>query len=241
MLSIKQTALTQTLLKPLVTFFRIRNVAGFLINREVFLAQLGDNHVHDFIKLRPILCRTRDNQRRARLINQDRVDLIDDRKVMASLSHLVQLRTHVVTKVIEPKLIVGRVCDISGIGLLFLGLWLLWVDNTCAQTQRAINLRHPFRITFGQIIVNRHDVHTLTAEPVQIGRERCNEGFTLTCFHFSDVSLMQENTAHQLRIKRPQSKSTARPFTTVSKGFGQKAFEAFTTSNTLAKLSCLFN
>ena len=69
-----------------------------------------------FVEFGRILGLARDNQRRARLVDQDRVDLVDDGEVEGPLDHVVELELHVVAQIVEAKLVVCAVGDVAGIG-----------------------------------------------------------------------------------------------------------------------------
>ena len=56
--------------------------------------------------------RTRDDERRTRLIDQDRVDFIDNRESIFTLHPLLERVHHVVAQIVEAVLVVGAVCDI---------------------------------------------------------------------------------------------------------------------------------
>ena len=59
----------------------------------------------------------RDDQRGARLVDQDRVDLVHDRVVVLALDHLVEAEPHVVAEVVEAELVVRAVGDVGRVGL----------------------------------------------------------------------------------------------------------------------------
>ena len=59
--------------------------------------------------------RTRDDERRARLVDEDRVDLVDDREEVAALHHVARLPRHVVAQVVEAELVVRAVRDVGGV------------------------------------------------------------------------------------------------------------------------------
>ena len=96
----------------------------------------GNQRVDRLIKLRAVLGRTRDDERRTRLINEDRVDFVHDGIVLAALVHLRQLGFHVVAQIVKAKLVVGRIGDIGLVGSLLLGFRLLRHDNARGQAQR---------------------------------------------------------------------------------------------------------
>ena len=59
--------------------------------------------------------RSGNNQRRTRVINQDRVDLIDDGIIMAALYEIRRTHRHIITKVIETKFVVCSESNISAV------------------------------------------------------------------------------------------------------------------------------
>ena len=59
----------------------------------------------------------RDDQRRPRLVDEDVVDLVDDREVALALHALVEVDDHVVAQVVEAELVVRAVRDVRGVGL----------------------------------------------------------------------------------------------------------------------------
>ena len=58
--------------------------------------------------------------RRSRLVDENGVDLVDDRVVQMALAALREVAGHVVAEVVEGKLGVGRIRDVRGV-CLFLG------------------------------------------------------------------------------------------------------------------------
>ena len=65
--------------------------------------------------------RAADDQRRARLVDEDRVDLVDDGEVVAALDRSSAVHGHVVAQVVEAELVVGAVGDVGGVRLAALG------------------------------------------------------------------------------------------------------------------------
>ena len=58
-----------------------------------------------------------DDQRGARLVDEDGVDLVDDRVVVAALHDVAQAANHVVAQVVEAELVVRAVRDVRVVGL----------------------------------------------------------------------------------------------------------------------------
>jgi len=57
---------------------------------------------------------------RARLVDQDGIDLVDDREDVAALDHVLHAILHVVAQIVEAELVVGAVGDVAVVGLLAL-------------------------------------------------------------------------------------------------------------------------
>ena len=197
---------------------------------------LRDQQIDGLIQLRPILRWARNDQRCPRFIDQNGIDFIHNSKVVSALIHLVQLRFHIVTQIVKAQLIVGGIGHIASIGCHFFRVWLLWINNASGQAQGPVNFRHPIRITPGQIIVNRHNMHTLARQSIEIGREGGNQSFALTSFHFSDIALMQKYPAHELHIKGSQAQRAFRCFAAIGEGFRQKAIKRFSSLSAILKL-----
>src|SRR3546814_8120324 len=79
----------------------------------IFFAELEDHLVDADIELGLVVGRTRDDQRRARLVDQDRIDLVDDAEVEFAVDHLLTVELHIVAEVIEAELVVRRIGDVA--------------------------------------------------------------------------------------------------------------------------------
>src|SRR5207237_934205 len=86
--------------------------------------------VDGVIEIRAVVERTGDDQRRTRLVDQDRVDFVDDGVEVAALDHVLQAVLHVVAQVVEAVFVVGAVGDIARIGFLALGIVQSMDDHT---------------------------------------------------------------------------------------------------------------
>ena len=64
---------------------------------------------------------TRNNERRARFVNEDAVHFVDNCEVMTALDFVIKRTRHVVTQVVETKFIVGSVCDVTRVVEALLG------------------------------------------------------------------------------------------------------------------------
>ena len=59
--------------------------------------------------------RAGNDEGRARLVDEDRVDFVDDREVVAALNHLLEMELHVVAQIVEAQFVVGAVGHVAGI------------------------------------------------------------------------------------------------------------------------------
>ena len=82
--------------------------------------ELGDDGVDPVVLVRRLLGGAADDERRARLVDEDRVHLVHDREVVAALDVAGQLELHVVAQVVEAELVVGAVGDVGVVGDLAL-------------------------------------------------------------------------------------------------------------------------
>ena len=222
----QQTVAGQRVFQIIVAIVVECRLTLLFVQRVVRLGHTGDDRIDLAIHLAAILCRAGNDQRGSRLVDQNTVDLVHDREVMRPLIHLTQFRLHVVAQVIEPQLVVGRIGNVALIGGFLLVLGLLRNNNAGRQTQCGIDFAHPVGVAAGQVIVDRDDMHTLAGQRIQIGRKGRDKGLALACLHLGNVTLMQENPAHQLRVKGPQTQGTARGLAAIGKGFRQQRIKA---------------
>ena len=124
--------------------------------------------VDGVVEIRAVVERAGDDQRRARLVDQDRVHLVDDGVDMAALHHVLEPVLHVVAQIVEAELVVGAVGDVARIG----GLALLVVepvhDHADGEPEEAVDLAHPFGVALGEVVVDGHDMHAPAGERVEV-------------------------------------------------------------------------
>ena len=185
------------LVDVIVAFGRLAVFTLFLPLR----LQLGDQGVHLLVEFRGVRRRAGDDQRRTRLIDEDRVHFVDDGVEQAALDPVFQAERHVVAQVVEAVFVVGAVGDVAGVGLAFFRLRLLGVDHAHAQAQEFVQRAHPVGVPRGQVVVDRDHVHALAGQGVQVGRQGGGQGFTLTGAHLRDAPFVQRDAAHQLDVE----------------------------------------
>ena len=147
--------------------------------------------------------RAGDDERRARLVDEDRVDLVDDREVVAVLHDLARLLGHaVVAQVVEAELAVRAVRDVAGV----LGAALLRVhrvlDAPDREAEVLVEVAHPRRVAQGEVVVHRHELDVLAGKRVQVERQRRHERLALARLHLGDLALVEDDAADELHVER---------------------------------------
>ena len=171
----------------------------------------------------------RNDERRARFVNQDVVHFVNDGVVQVALHHLIERSDHVVAQVIKAELVVGAVGDIglvcssSFVGKRFDGVH----KNADGQPQEFIDLSHPLGVTARQVIVDSDDVNALAGERIQVSGQRGDQGLTFTGAHLRDFPLVQYNTAYQLHVIMAHLYCAPTRFAHDGKCFGQDVFQRF--------------
>ena len=168
-----------------------------------------------------LLGRAGDDQRRPRLVDQDRVHLVDDGEVVAALHGLLKRPRHVVAQVVEAELVVRAVGDVGGVGLLPVGRRHVGQDHPDLEAEEAVHPPHPLRVALGQVVVGRDDVHALARQRVQVGGEHAGERLALTSAHLGDVAEVQRRRAHQLHVEGALAERAARRLADRGERLGQ--------------------
>ena len=153
------------------------------------------------VPLHLVLGRAADDQRGPGLVDEDRVDLVDDGEVVAALHALLDRVGHVVAQVVEAELVVGAVGDVAGVGLATLGGAHRRQDHADGQAEEVVDAAHLLGLELGEVVVDRDDVHALAGERVEVGREHRDEGLALTGLHLGDVAEVERGGTHDLDVE----------------------------------------
>ena len=144
---------------------------------------------------------SRDDQRCAGIVDEHRVDLVDDGVVVLALHEVGGAYSHIVAEVVETEFVV---CSEGDIGLISLAALLrvraVLVDAVDAEAVELVERSHPLGVTFGQIVVDGDDVYSVACERVKEYRQCSNEGLTLTGSHLCNLSLMEDDTTEELYV-----------------------------------------
>ena len=160
-----------------------------------------------------LLGRAGDDQRRPRLVDQDVVDLVDDRERVVGRLALLGLRPaavldlllergrHVVAQVVEAELGVRAVGDVGGVGVALLLVGLHVLQHADADAEHVVDRLHPHRVAAGEVVVDGDDVHAAAAERVQHDGERRGQRLALAGLHLGDRAVVQHHPADQLHVE----------------------------------------
>ena len=97
----------------------------------------------------------RDDERRPRLVDQDRVDLVDDRVRVAALDRARESDGHVVAQVVEPELGVRPVRDVALVRLAALGERHEVLDGSDGRPEQLVHRTRPLGVALGEVVVRR--------------------------------------------------------------------------------------
>ena len=141
------------------------------------------------------------DERGPRIVDEHGVHLVHNGEMVLALYQVGRADGHVVAQVVETEFVVGTERDVTVIGLAaFVAVGLMLVDTVHAQAMEHVQRSHPFRVSFGQVVVYRHHVHALSGQGVQEHRQRSHEGLSFTGGHLRDFSFVQDDTADELHI-----------------------------------------
>ena len=191
------------------------------------LDHLLNDQIDRPVEIRAVLGRTGNDQRRTRLVDQDRVDFVDDREMVTALDHLTGVVDEIVAQIVEAELVVGAVGDVRGVGALALALGQAVDDHAHLEAEEAIDTAHPLGVARGEVVVDGDQVHALAGERVQIDRQGGDQGLAFAGAHLGDAALMQHHPADHLHVVVPLTKRAPGRFTHHGEGFVHQIIETF--------------
>ena len=198
---------------------------GLFVLLIIILGQVEDDLVDADIKLGLVVGRARDDQRGARFVDQDRIDLVDDAEVEGAVDHLLAVELHIVAEVIEAQLVVRRIGDVAVIGVAALRLIKVRDDDPGCQAQEAIDGAHPFGVARREIVVDRDDMDALAFERVEVAGQSRHQRLAFTRRHFGDLAAVEDDAADHLHVEMAHAERADRRLAHRRKGFGQDVVE----------------
>ena len=199
----------------------------------------SDKFVCHLVKVGGLGALTRDDKGSSRLVDKDGVHLVNDCEVMSTLYHSLLVNNHVVTEVVEAKLVVGTVCDVGSVCLTLFVTLLTVNDKTCGKAKEAVYTAHLVRVTLCKVVVNRYDMHALAAECVKVCGQGSNECLTFTCLHLCDTTLVEKNTTDELYLEGTLAENSLVCLTYKGKCLGKNIVKCLAACKVTLKLICI--
>ena len=169
----------------------------------------GDEARHDArelaVRVGGRLRRAADDERRARLVDEDRVDLVHDAEGVAALHHVLAAHGHVVAQVVEAELGVGAVGDVGVVLRAALLRRHVGLDDADLEAEEAVHLAHPLGVALGQVVVDGDEVGAVAGEPVEVHRHGGDERLALAGLHLGDVAVVEDDAAQHLDVEGPHA------------------------------------
>ena len=218
-------AVAQQVFQLLGAFLGEDRGALLLVDLVVGRLELEDEGVDGVVHFRAVLERTGNDQRRARLVDQDRIDLVDDRVIVTALHHRGALVLHVVAQIVEAELVVGGVGDVAGIGGAALLVGEAVHDDADGQAEELVDAAHPFGVALGEVVVDGDDVDALAGERVEIDGQRGDQRLALAGAHLGDAAIVQHHAADELDVEGPHAEHAPRRLAHGGEGRHQQIVE----------------
>ncbi len=208
-LALEQAGLAQQVLELFGAGFGEVGGALLFVDLVIFRRQHRNEGVDRVVEFRTVVERAGNDQRRTRLVDQDRVHFVDDRIIVAALDHLAALILHVIAQIIEAELVVGGVGDVAGV----VGAALVVVeavdDDAGRQPEKAVELAHRVGVALGQVVVDGDHMHALAGERIEIDRQGTDEGLAFAGLHLGNRAIVKDHAAGQLHVERAHAEHAA--------------------------------
>ena len=174
--------------------------------QRVALGLLGTREAADrarelLVRIGRLGARTGDDERRARLVDEDGVHLVDDRVAVAALNAHVGAGDHVVAQVVEAKLGVGAVRDVGGVRRCLGVERHAVLEQAHLHAQEVVELAHPLGVAASQVVVDRDDVDALARKRIEVAGQRGDERLALAGLHLGDHAAMKGDAADDLDVE----------------------------------------
>ncbi len=203
----------------------------------------GDDPVDLVVEVGRLLGRPGDDQRGPRLVDQDRVDLVDDGVVELALDQLLEREAHVVAQVVEAELVVRPVRDVREVRLAPLARpeprqagvgrhvgrvveeRSLVLDDRDRQPELMKDRAHPLGVAPRQVVVDGDDVDAPAGEAVEDRGQGRDEGLALAGGHLRDLALVEHHAAHELDVEVAHAEPPAADLPHHREDFGEDLVE----------------
>ena len=201
--------------------------------------QLTGKNIAGLIQLCRLAALAGNNQRRSGLIDQNRVNLVDDGKMKSSLYKLLLVNNHIIPQVVKSQLVVCHISNIAVISCAAFRLIHAVQHNAHSKPKEFVYFSHPFSVTFCQIIIDSDDMNAVPFQSVQICRKSRHKSLSFSCLHLGNSSLMKNNSADQLYSVVTHAQTPEGRFADSRIRFRQKIIQRFSFFQAFLKFSCL--
>ncbi len=155
------------------------------------------------------LQRAGDDQRDARLVDEDRVGLVDQGEVQRAVDLLGAVDRQAVAQQVEAGLPGGQVGDVAGVGALPLRRGHPLLDDADLEPQQAVGRAHPRRVAARQVVVEGEDVGATAGQRPQEGGRHRGQRLALAGRHLGELPRGQRQPAGDLLVVGAQAEGAA--------------------------------
>ena len=198
--------------------------------------------------LRRLVDSPRDDERRARLVHQHAVGLIDEAVgepaqqklpracLLAREALELQLdaariapEDETIPEIVEDDLLVRAIGDVARVRCApRLGVHAVR-DRSDGEPQRPVDRSHPVCVALDEIIVDGDDVHRHSGQRHRAGRQGSRQRLAFAGLHLGDDTGQEDPATDELNVEVPQAQRLGGRFSDHRKGPGHEVFaEAFT-------------
>ncbi len=156
--------------------------------------------------------------------------------MLSALHAVFQALSEIVAQIVEAEFVVGSVGDVAGVGGTLVRLRLAAGDDADRQTERPVDRTHPLGVALREIFVDRHDVHAVAGERIQVDRQRRDERLALAGAHLGDLAVVQHHAADELDVEWPHADAALRRLAHGREGLRQQIVEFFAGREASAEL-----
>ena len=144
---------------------------------------------------------TADDERRTGIVDEYGVHLVDDGIIMLALYKVLGLHGHVVAQVVKTEFVVGSEGDVGIIcRTAFSAVGAVLVDAVHTQAVKLVKGTHPFRVTFGQIVVDSHHMYATACQCAEEDGAGGHQRLSFARCHFGNLSLCEHHAAEELYV-----------------------------------------
>ena len=112
------------------------------------------------------------------------------------------------------------------------------LDNSNCQTQKTINLAHPLCVASGEVIIDGNNMNAFFFKGIKINRQGGYQSLAFACSHFSNLTAVKNDAAHNLNIKVALSEGSLCRFPHRGESIRQNIIQRFASSQTGFKPGC---